>query len=83
MPGVAPEMKAESADSAEDRHDNEHQGPDRDGKVLDVGRGRAADVAIISETGRAGETLRYRRAKQNGRDQNRLHVIRRSRFIFR
>ena len=63
MPGVAPKMKTESADSAEDRHDNEHQGPDRDGEVLHVGRGRAADVAIISEAGRAGEALCQRRAK--------------------
>ncbi len=63
MPGVAPEMKTESANSAEDGHDNEHQGPDRDGEVLDVGRGRTTDVAIISEAGRAGETLRHRRAE--------------------
>ena len=63
MARATPEMKAEGADSTKDGHDNEHQGPDGEGEVLHVGRGRATDVAIISEAGRAGETLCHRRAK--------------------
>ena len=51
MASATPEMKAEGSDSAEDGHDNEHQGPDRDGEVLHIWRGRAADVAIMSEAG--------------------------------
>src|SRR6266481_1820783 len=63
MPGVAPEMKAEGADSTEHGHDNEHQGPDRDGEVLHICRRGTANVGIISEAGGAAEALRQRRAK--------------------
>src|SRR5690349_21919605 len=80
---VAPQMKTECADSTEHGHDNEHQNPDGDGKVLNVWRRRTANVAVISEAGGTGKRLRYRTTKQNERNENRLHVIKRSRFIFR
>ena len=76
-------MKTECADSAQHGHDNEHQNPDGDGKVLDVCRRRTTDVAVIPEASGAGECLRQRTAKQDARNENRLHVIKRSRFIFR
>jgi hypothetical protein len=76
-------MKTEGADSAEHGHDNEHQNPDCDGKVLDVWRGRTTNVAVISEASGAGERLRQRTTKQNDGNENCLHVIKRSRFIFR
>ena len=76
-------MKTEGADSAEHGHDNEHQNPDCDGKVLDVCRGRTTDVAVISKASGTGERLRQRTTKQNDGNENCLHVIKRSRFIFR
>ena len=54
--GVPPEMKTESADSAQDGHDDAHQDPDRDGHVLDVCRRWTIDVAVTKPSG-AGERL--------------------------
>jgi hypothetical protein len=51
-------MKTECANSTEHGHNNEHQNPDRDGKMLDVCRRRTTDVAVISEASGAGKRLR-------------------------
>ena len=63
MARATPEMKAEGADSTEHGHDDEHHGPDGDGEVLHIRRRGTANVAIISEAGRAREGLRHGYAK--------------------
>src|ERR1041384_7238731 len=77
--GVFPKMEAERADSTHHGHDEPHHYPDRGGHVLGgLGTRRG-------KTLRTGKGLADRRRQKNCDRQNdsRLHVMMRSRFIFR
>jgi hypothetical protein len=60
-------MKTECADPAEHGHDNEHQNPDGNGKVLNVCRRRTTNVAVVSEASGAGKRLHQGCTKENER----------------
>src|SRR5947207_15992684 len=74
---MAPQMKAERADPADDRHHSTKKKPNRDGHVL----GRFAVLGAVAKRARQ----RLLCGKHNGHQQQRggsFHVMMRNRFIF-